>query len=138
MDNTSGSSGCNWMSGKDVTSLKKLPIAKLSFILKTCADISFKDMCFISSTRTFFQNFCSTSSEELKILWEEIRPLIDAYNGDAEKWYAEFYAFLSKNMLPTKFDYITVTNILMTEVANHILMHSFHIKMLIFLALQNR
>ena len=52
VDNTSGSSCFNWMSGKDVTSLKKLPIAKLNFILKTCADIASKDISLPSSTRT--------------------------------------------------------------------------------------
>ena len=120
VDNTSGSSGFNWLSEKDVT-WKKLPIAKLNFILKTSADIASKDMCLPSLTRTFLQNF-SLSPEELQILWEEMRPLIHAYSSDAEKFYAEFYTLLSKNMLPTKFDDITVTNILMTEVANHILL----------------
>ena len=33
VDNTSDSSGFNWMSGKDVTLLKELPIAKLNYIL---------------------------------------------------------------------------------------------------------
>ena len=121
MDNISGSSGFNWMSEKDVT-WKKLLTAKLNFILKTSADIASKDMCLPSLTRTFFQK-CSMSPEELQILWEEMRPLIHAYSSDAEKFYAEFHALLSKNMLPTKCDDITVTNILMTEVANHILMH---------------
>ena len=51
-------------------------------------------MCLHSSTRTLFQNF-STSSEELKILWEQMRPLIDAYSGDVGKLYAEFYALHS-------------------------------------------
>ena len=121
VDNTSGSSGFNWMSEKDVT-WKKQHIAKLNFILKTSADIASKYMCLPSLTRTFFQNF-AMSPEELQNLWEEMRPLIHAYSSDAEKFYAEFYALLSKDMLPTKFDDITVTNILMTEVANHILMH---------------
>ena len=110
VDNTSGSSAFNWMSEKDVT-WKKLPIAKLNFILKTSADIASKDMCLPSSTRAFFQKF-SMSPEELQILWEEMRPLIHAYSSDAEKFYAEFYALLPKNMLPIKFDDITVTNIL--------------------------
>ena len=102
--------------------MEKATYKKLNVILKTSADIASKDMCLPSLTRTFFQNF-SMSPEELQILWEEMRPLIHAYSSDAEKCYAEFYALLSKNMLPTKFDDITVTNILMTEVANHILMH---------------
>ena len=42
VDNTSGSSGFNWMSEK---AWKKLPIAKLNFILKTSADIASKDVC---------------------------------------------------------------------------------------------
>ena len=96
VDNNSGSSGFNWMSEKDVT-WKKLPIAKLNFILNTSADIASKDMCLPSSTRTFLQKF-SMSPEELQILWEEMRPLIRAYNSDAEKFYAEFYALLSKNV----------------------------------------
>ena len=60
MDNTSGYSGFNWMSEKDVT-WKKLPIAKLNVILKTSADIASKDMCLPSLTRTFFQNFFNVS-----------------------------------------------------------------------------
>ena len=42
------------------------------------------------------------SPEEFQILWEEMRPLIHAYSSDAEKFYAEFYALLSKKYVANK------------------------------------
>ena len=118
---TSGASDVSKLSEIDERSLKKFPLAKLNFIIKNCADNVSKDLCLPLTTRSIFQNFVM-SPEELHVLWEKLRPLIDAYSGDAEKFYAEFFGLLSENMLPTKFDdIITTTNILMTEVANHIL-----------------
>ena len=70
-----------------------------------------------------FLNIFSISLEEANILWVKLRPLLDEFNGNAERFYAQFYGLLAENILPLKFDDITSTNILMTEVANHILIH---------------
>ena len=44
------------------------------------------------------------------------------YYGNAEKFYTAFYGLLVENVFPLKLD-ITSTNILMSEVANHILIY---------------
>ena len=69
-----------------------------------------------------FKSF-SFSLEETNILWEKIRHIIDGFKGNAEKFYGEFYGLLAENIIPFKFEDITYTNILMVEVANHILIH---------------
>ena len=48
---------------------------------------------------------------------------MEDFSGDAEKFYSGFYCLLLDNLLPSKFEDETVTNILMTEAANHILIH---------------
>ena len=48
---------------------------------------------------------------------------MEDFSGDAEKFYSGFYGLLLDNLLPSKFEDETVTNILMTEAANHILIH---------------
>ena len=102
-----------------VKSLKKFPVSKLIAILKECANIVATDMCLPEETRKIFFNF-SFSFQEANTLWEKLRSVTDQFNGDAEKFYAAFYGLLAENILPEKFD-IVYTNILMTEVANHIL-----------------
>ena len=112
----------NKMSEKDVLSSRKLPISKLISILNICAGIITADMCLPEAKRKVFEHF-SISLEEANILWVKLRPLLDEFNGNAERFYAQFYGLLAENILPLKFDDITSTNILMTEVANHILIH---------------
>ena len=48
---------------------------------------------------------------------------MEDYSGDAEKFYSGVYGLLLDNLLPSKSEDETVTNILMTEAANHILIH---------------
>ena len=48
---------------------------------------------------------------------------MEDFSGDAEKFYSGFYGLLLDNLLPSKFEDETVTNILMIEAANHILIH---------------
>ena len=112
----------NKMSEKDVLSSRKLPISNLISILNICAGIITTDMCLPEAKRKVFEHF-SISLEEANILWVKLRPLLDEFNGNAERFYAQFYGLLAENILPLKFDDITSTNILMTEVANHILIH---------------
>ena len=48
---------------------------------------------------------------------------MEDFCGNAEKFYSGFYGLLLDNLLPSKFEDETVSNILMTEAANHILIH---------------
>ena len=111
----------NWMSEKDAVSLKKFPVSKLISILRNCVSIVAADMCLPEATRKVFQNV-TISLQEANILWEKLRQITDEFNGNAEKFYAAFYGLLVENVFPLKFD-ITSTNILMSEVANHILIY---------------
>ena len=78
-------------------------------------------LCLPEATRNVFQNF-TISLQEANLLREKLRPITDEFNGNAEKFYAAFYGLLVENLLPIKFD-ITITNILMSEVANHIFIY---------------
>ena len=49
-----------------------------------------------------------------------IRPLVDGFNGNADKSLAQFYGLLIEDTLPLKFKDITFTNILIIEDANHL------------------
>ena len=109
-------------------SLRKFPVARLISILKNCVSIVAADMCLPEATRKVFLNDFTISLQEANILWEKLRPVIDEFNGNAEKFYATFYGLLVENILPIKFD-ITNTNILMSEVANHILIYLSDINM---------
>jgi hypothetical protein len=111
----------NFISEKDQLSLKKLPLSKLTSVLKNCAIIVAADLCLPEVTRKIFESF-TFSLEETQILWEKLRPIIDEFNGNAEKFYSQFYGLLAENNLPSKFD-ITSSNILMSEVANHLIIY---------------
>ena len=92
---------------KDLSSLKKLSLAKLSSILKHSASIVTADLCLPEATRAVFQKN-SISLSELNILWEKLRPIVDGFNGNAEKFYAKFYGLLTENLMPSKFDTIYI------------------------------
>ena len=78
-------------------------------------------MCLPEATLNVFQTV-TISQQEANILWETLRQITDEFNRNAEKFYAAFYGLLVENIFPLKFD-ITSTNILMSEVANHILIY---------------
>ena len=63
-----------------------------------------------------------TSEDSLQLL-HKLKYIMEDFSGDAEKFYSGFYGVLLDNLLPSKFEDETVTNILMTEAANHILIH---------------
>ena len=108
---------------KDALSFKKLSQAKLNEILKVSCDNVLKDMCLPpESTRQAFFN-CTFTFDEIMALWEKLRPLIDEHTGDGEKFFTGFYGLLDENLLPSKFHEITLTNILMMEVGNLVLIH---------------
>ena len=75
-------------------------------------------------SRDFFskKNFVFTSEDSLQLL-QKLKYIVEDFSGDAEKFYSGFYGLLLDNLLPSKFEDETVTNILMTEAANHILIH---------------
>ena len=60
-----------------------------------------------------------TSEDSLQLL-QKLKYIVEDISGDAETFYFGFYGLLLDNLLPSKFEDETVTNILMTEAANHI------------------
>ena len=63
-----------------------------------------------------------TSEDSLQLL-QKLKYIVEDFSGDAEKFYSCFYGLLLDNLLPSKFEDETVTNILMTGAANRILVH---------------
>ena len=103
-------------------STKKLHPIKLRVMVKMCAENIATDLCFPVSTRTKFytDNFLHDDAEAL---WSKLRGLIDSFDGVAERFYSYFYALFLNNLLPPNFDGMTLTNTLMSEIANEILVH---------------
>ena len=55
-------------------------------------------------------------------LWENLEPVITKFHGNAEIFYCSFYGLLQDNLLLNKFGGdITLTNILLAEIGNHLL-----------------
>ena len=103
---------------------KKLHADVLLRIINECAESCFNDLCLPQESRGFFskKNFVFTSADSLQLL-QKLKYIVEDFSGDAEKFYSVFYGLLLDNLLPSKFEDKTVTNILMTEAANHILIH---------------
>lgn len=109
---------------KEENILKKFHPLQLNKIVKNCAIKCSNDMCLPEEVRANFtsKNFSFNSDNSLQ-LWNHFKNIIEEYNGSAESFYAQYYGLLSENLLPTKFEDITLTNILLTEVANFMLLH---------------
>ena len=103
---------------------KKLHADVLLRIINECAESCFNDLCLPQESRDFFskKNFVFTSEDSLQLL-QKLKYIVEDFSGDAEKFYSGFYGLLLDNLPPSKFEDETVTNILMTEAANHILIH---------------
>ena len=103
---------------------KKLHADVLLRIVNECAESCFHDLCLPQESRDFFSKkyFVFTSEDSLQLL-QKLKYIVEDFSGDAEKFYSGFYGLLLDNLLPSKFEDETVTNILMTEAANHILIH---------------
>ena len=87
------------------------------------ADINLSnDLCLHEVIRVKFskQSFCFSTEDSISLL-EKFQVFISKYNGDAEKFYSQFYGLLYENLLPSKFEDVLLTNTLLTEVANQIL-----------------
>ena len=70
----------------------------------------------------FEKKLCIYIEDSLQLL-QKLKYIVEDFSGDAEKFYSVFYDLLLDNLLPSKFEDETVTNILMTEAANHIIIH---------------
>ena len=71
--------------------------------------------------RNMFESF-DFHKNDVVDLWEKLEGVVNKFHGNAEKFYSNFYGLLQNNLLPQKFGGgITITNILLTEIANHIL-----------------
>ena len=107
----------------DEISFKKLHPLHLKKMVTKSAETLAKDFCFPEETRKMFScpEFSFTSNEASE-LWYQLREIIDSFNGDAEKFYSQFYSLFTNNLLPEKFER-TDTNTLLAEVANHMLVH---------------
>ena len=103
---------------------KKLQADVLLRIVNECAESCFNDLCLPQESRDIFskKNFVFTSEDSLQLL-QKLKYIVEDFSGDGEKFYSGFYGLLLDNLLPLKFEDETVTNILMTEAANHILIH---------------
>ena len=97
---------------------------QLKVIVYKCAEKLSNDLCFPLTMRSKFskQDF-SFSVDDSYALWCKLRPVIDSFNGDAEKFYSMFYALFIDNLLPSKFNDRSLTNTLLSEVANEMLIH---------------
>ena len=84
--------------------------------------VSMTCVCLPKESRDFFpkKNFLFPSEDSLQLL-QKLKYIVEEVGGDAEKFYSGFYGQLLDNLLPSKFEDETVTNILMTQPANHIL-----------------
>ena len=98
--------------------------SKLKDILEACAEKISGDLCFPEDFRSNFckENF-SISDEDTDNLWQNIKPVVEEFNGDAEKFYSKFYGSFIENLLPSKFTEAFLTNTLLAQVANHVLFH---------------
>ena len=92
-------------------------------IVKKCPDSCNEDLCLPEDTRKTFSSFDFTPDDAVE-LWGVLKPVTEKFHGNAENYYSNFYGLLQENLLPKKFGGdITLTNILLPEVCNHILMH---------------
>ena len=104
---------------------KKMLIARDEFmnIVKKRADSCNEDLCLPEDTRKMFSSFDFTPDDAVE-LWVVLKPVVEKFHGNAVNYYSIFYGLLRENLLTKTFGGdITLTNILLPEVGNHILMH---------------
>ena len=96
----------------------------LKMIVKECALIVGTDECLPESCRNrFCESSFSFSENDAYELWYKLKPIVSDFDGDAERFYSQFYGLLVDNLLPQIFDCTTDANVILTEVGNHILLH---------------
>ena len=80
-------------------------------------------LLFIMSPRFMFTRGYMKQIWFLWFYWWWCIRIVEIFRDD-EKYYMNFYGLLHENLLPKKFERdITVTNILLSEIANHILIY---------------
>lgn len=99
---------------------KKIDSLKLRVIVIECANKLSTDNCFSTGCQSIFQSFLFTQDESHD-LWMKIKDVIGEFSGDAEKFYSSFYGLFMDNLIP-KLQW-TDTNLLLSEVANKIIVH---------------
>ena len=92
-------------------------------IVKKCAHSCNEDLCLQEDTIKMFSSFDFTPDDAVEF-WAALKPMVEKIHGNAENYYSNSYGLLQENLPPKKFGGdITLTNILLPEVDNHILMH---------------
>ena len=105
--------------------LKKEFIAIDEFmnIMKRCEDSFNENLCLPEDTRKLLSLFDFTPDDSVE-LWAVLKPVVERLHGNAENCYSDFFGLLQENLLPKKFgDDITLANVLLPEVTNHVSMH---------------
>jgi hypothetical protein len=102
--------------------LQKINPSSLRVIVVKCAEKLGQNLCYPQTLRDRFIDFEFLISDAAE-LWNKILDVIGKYNGDAEKFYSLFFGLMSDNLLPKHFDDLGVSNTLMQEVANDVLIH---------------
>ena len=98
-----------------------IEIDEFKDIVLKSSKICQEDLCLPEEIRNMFQSFDFDRKDTVD-LWEIVEPVVTEFHGNAEKFYSAFYGLLQDNLLPQKFDGdITISNILLTEIGNHIL-----------------
>ena len=86
----SASSEDQLLSSEEISG-NKFHSLQLKVIVYKCAEKLSNDLCFPLRSKFSKQEF-SFSVDDSYALWCKLRPVIDSFNGDAEKFYAMFYA----------------------------------------------
>ena len=103
--------------------VSKLTASEFSSLVKKCSSIDQQDLCLPEDIRSNIGFFDFIDDDALE-LGKYLEPVVEDFHGDAEKYYMNFYSVNHENLLPQKFEGdITVTNILLPEIANHLLIH---------------
>ena len=104
--------------------ISKLTESEFSSLVKRCSSIYQEDLCFLEDIRIKFVSFDFIDDDAWK-LWKYLEAIVEEFHGDAEKYYMNFYDLLHELLLPQKFEGdITVTSVLLSETANHLLIYS--------------
>ena len=103
--------------------VKKLHPLHLKTIVKKCADKLAVDMCYPVDLRNYFSKDFDFTTEDATSLWSKLRKVISDFNGDAERFYCQYFGLLTDNLLSSKFKDGFISNTLLQEVANEILSH---------------
>jgi len=109
---------------KDEKAANKLhPLHLKEIVISSSKKLSC-DQYYPSEIREMFspESF-SFSNEDAFELWTRLKQHILSFNGNAEKFHSEFFGLLVNNILSSKFSDLSISNILLIEVALGIVNH---------------